>query len=102
MAKLARENKLRERRQDKEARKEARRQASAEDHEPQTTEEPADQLGPEPSDPRAKEVALNRLRDSPDEELAVFESTLQDRAREAGATEQEIRSAQLDAPEPGA
>ena len=45
-------------------------------------------------DPRAKEVALRRLRDAPDEELAVFEDTLRQDALAAGATEQELRTAQ--------
>jgi hypothetical protein len=49
---------------------------------------------PEPSDPRAKEAALRRLRDAPDEELAVFEGKLRDDALDAGASEQEIREAQ--------
>jgi hypothetical protein len=49
---------------------------------------------PEPSDPRAKEAALGRLRDAPDEELAVFEGKLRDDALHAGASEQEIREAQ--------
>jgi hypothetical protein len=49
---------------------------------------------PEPSDPRAKEAALERLRGAPDEELAVFEGKLRDNALDAGASEQEIREAQ--------
>ena len=47
-----------------------------------------------PTDPRAKEAALRRLRDAPDEELAVFEGKLRDDALDAGASEQEIREAQ--------
>jgi len=57
---------------------------------------------PEPSDPRAKEVALRRLRDAPDEELAVFEGKLRDDALAAGATEREMRVAQRDHPGHGA
>jgi hypothetical protein len=60
------------------------------------------QVDPEPTDPRAKEVALHRLRDTPDEELAVFEGKLQDGALEAGATEQEMREAQRNHPGHGA
>jgi len=52
------------------------------------------QVGAEPTDPRAKETALRRLRDAPDEELAVFEGKLRDDALDAGASEQEIREAQ--------
>ena len=51
-------------------------------------------VDPEPTDPRAKEAALRRLRDAPDEELAVFEGKLRDDALDAGASEQEIREAQ--------
>ena len=58
-------------------------------------------VNPEPTDPRAKEAALRRLRDAPDEELAVFEDKLRDDALEAGATEQEIREAQRNHPEHG-
>jgi hypothetical protein len=52
------------------------------------------QVDPEPTDPRAKEAALRRLRDAPDEELALFEGKLRDNALDAGASEQEIRKAQ--------
>jgi hypothetical protein len=52
------------------------------------------QVDPEPTDPRAKEAALRRLRDAPDEELVVFEGKLRDDALDAGASEQEIREAQ--------
>jgi hypothetical protein len=51
-------------------------------------------VDPDPTDPRAKEAALRRLRDAPDEELAVFEGKLRDDALDAGASEQEIREAQ--------
>jgi len=51
-------------------------------------------VDPEPTDPRAKEAALRRLRDAPDEELAVFEGKLRDDALDAGASEHEIREAQ--------
>ena len=52
------------------------------------------EVDPEPTDPRAKEAALRRLRDAPDEELAVFEGKLRDDALDAGASEQEMREAQ--------
>jgi hypothetical protein len=52
------------------------------------------EVDPEPTDPRAKEATLRRLRDAPDEELAVFEGKLRDDALDAGASEQEIREAQ--------
>jgi hypothetical protein len=52
------------------------------------------QVEHQPTDPRAKEAALRRLRDAPDEELAVFEGKLRDDALDAGASEQEIREAQ--------
>jgi len=58
-------------------------------------------VDPEPTDPRAKEAALRRLRDASDEELAVFESKLREEALEAGASEQEIREAQSGRPEHG-
>ncbi len=56
----------------------------------------------EPTDPRAKEAALRRLRDAPDEQLAVFEGKLRHDALEAGATEPELREAQRHHPEHGA
>jgi hypothetical protein len=46
------------------------------------------------SRPRAKEVALRRLREASDEELAVFEDRLRQDALASGATEQELRVAQ--------
>lgn len=123
MAKLARENRLRERRLNKQARKDAREDArgqvaadrsaslgatsgvgeesSGEPHEqapPQDRPDEALYAPPnaetEPGDPRAKEAALIRLRNSGDDELAVFEGRLRDGALDAGATEQEIREAQ--------
>lgn len=138
MAKLARENRLRERRLNKQAKRDARKQTSSDypdargvaleggmaqsipdstlaAHEP-PVQAPASgeqastsgrtdeavhafrHVDPEPTDPRAREVALHRLRDAPDEELAVFEGKLQANALEAGATEQEIRDAQRDHP----
>src|SRR3954469_25597353 len=118
MAKMARENKLRERRAIKAAKKDARKQAAA-DGPPaaeapawlgdpiavSAAEAPADEatsafadVSSEPTDPRAKEVALTRLQESPDEELAVFGDSLRDDARDAGATEQEVREAQRDHP----
>jgi hypothetical protein len=126
MAKLARENRLRERRLNKQAKKDARKQASfdrpdaGEDRlRDDDTSDPGDeqalaqgdtdeavraflQVDPAPTDPRAKEVALGRLRDAPDEELAVFEGQLQDDALEAGATEREMREAQRNHPGHGA
>jgi hypothetical protein len=128
MAKLARENRLRERRLIKQAKKDARRQESADrvnvedsppELEPQLTADPertggetvgrtgdpagvVRQRDPEPTDPRSKEAALTRLRDASDEELSVFEGNLRDDAVGAGATEQEIRRAQRAHPEHGA
>ena len=128
MAKLARENRLRERRVDKQARKDARKQAASdrttplEETDPAVASEPgasADEwdfqdphsdeavraflnVGATPSDPRAKEVALTRLRESSDAELAVFEGKLRDDALAAGASEQEMRQAQRDHPGHGA
>jgi hypothetical protein len=52
-----------------------------------------------PIDPRAKESTLMRLRDAPEEELAVFGDALRDDALRAGATEQELRDAQTGHPE---
>ena len=54
---------------------------------------------PVPMDPRAKEAALTRLRDAPEEELAVFGDALREDALKAGATEQEVREAQTGHPE---
>ncbi len=134
MAKRARENTLRERRVDKQARKDARKQAASdratasEEMVPAVTPElgahpepgastdaresrdsHSDEavrtfldVGVAPSDPRAKEVALTRLRESSDEELAVFEGRLREDALDAGASEQEIRGAQRDHPGHGA
>ncbi|HUA11917.1 MAG TPA: hypothetical protein VMA83_07935 [Solirubrobacteraceae bacterium] len=128
MAKLARENRLRERRVDKQARKDARKRAASdektapEETVPDAAPEPGpsaaaqDEQGPSsdeavrafldvevaPSDPRTKEVALIRLRETSDEELAVFEGRLRDDALEAGASEQEMRQAQRDHPGHGA
>jgi hypothetical protein len=53
---------------------------------------------PEPIDPRAKEPALERLRDARDDELALFEDKLRQDAFRAGATEGEIREAQSGRP----
>src|SRR6185312_566386 len=122
MAKFARENRLRERRLNKQAKRDARKQTSSnhpdrqevppEGGEARSTTDPTPaaqepavpvpvsdeqistsghtdevvhafpQVAPEPTDPRAKEVALHRLRDAPDEELAVFEDKLQASALE--------------------
>lgn len=122
MAKLARENRLRERRADKQARKDARKEAASDRRTPTQETVPTVAYGPSaeaadepdadsdgavrnlldvgvaPTDPRAKEVALIRLRESPDEELAVFEGKLRDDALNAGASEQEMRQAQRDHP----
>jgi hypothetical protein len=56
-------------------------------------------VDPKPTDPRAKEVALRRLRDAPEEELAVFGDALREYALNAGASEQEVRDAQTGHPE---
>jgi hypothetical protein len=126
MAKLARENRLRERRVIKQAKKDARKLASADDLHSQTQslEAPTAEAGqpeeqalapdasdeavrafqevnPKPVDPRAKEAALRRLHDASDEQLAVFEDKLRDDALQAGATEQEMRGAQRNHPEHG-
>lgn len=53
---------------------------------------------PRRPDPRAKEAALERLRDAEDESLALFEHTLRDDAERAGASEHEIRAAQAKHP----
>lgn len=52
-------------------------------------------------EPSAKDFALRRLRDSPDEELAVFVDSLRQDALAAGATEKELRDAQSGHPEHG-
>jgi hypothetical protein len=116
MAKLDRERRLRERRLNKQAKRDARKQAPSDTPEPgegplevgiaqsappdlpPTAVQPAVQPPVSDVDPREKEVALLRLRDAPDEELAVFESSLRDDALEAGATEREMRAAQRDHP----
>jgi hypothetical protein len=54
---------------------------------------------PQPTDPRAKEATLRRLRDAPEEELAVFGDALREDALKAGASEQEVREAQTGHPE---
>jgi hypothetical protein len=121
MAKLARENRLRERRLNKEAKREARRHASSD--QPGTWQDPpeagtaqpappdsrpasvhpaaatpAPQDRGEPLDSREQEIALLRLRDAPDEELAIFEGALRADAQAAGASEGQIRDAQRDHP----
>ncbi|HEX3691940.1 MAG TPA: hypothetical protein VHU13_01235 [Solirubrobacteraceae bacterium] len=123
MAKLARENRLRERRMNKKAKKDARKQAASEptdtgeelllegepsdltsEEQPSAPGESDEAVGSpqqddlDATDPRAKEVALHRLRDAPDEELAVFEAKLRESALETGASEREIREAQRDHP----
>ncbi len=128
MAKFARENRLRERRVDKQARKDARKQAASDRTTAPEETVPAEapesgasaaagdlpdsdsnetvraflNVGVAPSDPRDKEVALSRLRYSPDDELAVFEGRLRDDALDAGASEEEMRQAQRDHPGHGA
>ena len=52
-------------------------------------------------DAGAKDFALRRLRESPDEELARFEGSLRQDALAAGASEQELREAQSRHPEHG-
>jgi len=52
------------------------------------------EAGAEERDPGAKDFALRRLRESPDEELALFEDRLRRDALRTGATEQELRAAQ--------
>jgi len=48
----------------------------------------------EKRDSSAKDFALKRLREAPDDEVALFEDTLRQDALAAGATEQELRDAQ--------
>ncbi len=48
----------------------------------------------DPTDPRAKEAALGRLRDAPDEELAVFGDKLREDALKAQATTSEVEEAE--------
>ena len=48
----------------------------------------------DPTDPRAKEAALGRLRDAPDEELAVFGDKLREDALKAQATTREVEEAE--------
>ncbi len=48
----------------------------------------------EQPDVSAKEFALRRLREAPDEALSLFEGRLREGALAAGATEQELRDAQ--------
>jgi len=52
------------------------------------------QEGAERRDAGAKDLALRRLRESPDEELALSEDRLRRDALGLGATEQELRAAQ--------
>jgi hypothetical protein len=59
------------------------------------------ETGAEQRDDGAKDFALRRLRESPDEELALFEDTLRRDALRSGATEQELREAQSGHPEHG-
>jgi hypothetical protein len=107
MAKYAREARLRERRLSKQAKKDARRQASSEDvSSPEGTAEAVEveaeqertPVGeaeePEKADASAKDYSLRRLRDASDEELAVFEGSLRRDALAEGATELELRKAQ--------
>jgi len=109
MAKLAREKRLRERRLNKQAKRDARRQASDPDDEQASAPGHGDeavrasrQVDAEPTDRYTKEVALRRLRDAPDEELAIFEDKLRDDALETGAAEREMRAAQRNHPGHGA
>ncbi len=68
--------------------------------EPKQEPEPADaperpvKAGPEQRDASAKDYALRRLRESPDDELALFADRLRRNALAVGATEQELRDAQ--------
>jgi hypothetical protein len=54
--------------------------------------------GAEQRDAGDKDFALRRLRESPDEELALFEDRLRRDALRLGATEQELRAAQAGHP----
>lgn len=103
MAKYAREAKLRERRLSKQAKKDARRQASSQHAvSPENALErtPAGEAEePERSDAGAKDHSLRRLREASDEELALFEGRLRQDALAEGATELELREAQSGHPE---
>jgi hypothetical protein len=55
----------------------------------------------EQRDGGAKDFALRRLHESPDEELALFEDRLRRNTLRAGATEQELRVALSRHREPG-
>jgi hypothetical protein len=125
MAKLARETRLRERRLNKQAKKDARKQASAEhlaspegalnaattEAQPDAEPAPLGLVGARETEgavkadaeqrDAGKDFALRRLRDAPDEELALFERTLRQDAVSAGASEQELREAQSGRPEHG-
>ena len=129
MAKLARETRLRERRLNKQARKDARKQASSEQvdfvdspsgapNASPAAVEPvgADTVGLEATQERepvdeaeraveadasVKDSSLRRLREAPDELLALFEGRLRQDALAAGASEQELREAQSEHPEHG-
>ena len=48
----------------------------------------------DPTDPRAKEAALRRLRDASGEELAVFGDRLREDALKADATTSEVEEAE--------
>jgi hypothetical protein len=114
MAKLARENKLRERRLDKQTKREARKASAEHLDSPEgapnaTTAGGALDATQERSpageaeravkaEASAKDFSLRRLRDAPDEELALFEGRLRQDALAAGATEQELREAQAGHP----
>jgi hypothetical protein len=70
------------------------RAASAQDGGPADEAERAVKTNPSRRGASAKDSALGRLREAPDEELALFEDSLRQSALAAGATERELREAQ--------
>ena len=73
---------------------EAARLEEKQEHQPAGEAQRTAEAGAEQRDADAKDFALRRLRESPDEELALFEDTLRPDALRRGATEQELRQAQ--------
>ena len=73
---------------------EAAKLEAEQERKPAGEAESAGQSAAEQRDVSAKDFALRRLRESPDEELALFEGSLRQDALAAGASEQELREAQ--------
>jgi hypothetical protein len=68
--------------------------ATRQERNPAAEAERSVKAGPGKRDSSAKDFALRRLREAPDEELAVFVDSLRQDALAAGATEQELRDAE--------